>query len=309
MWRRHLTAPVFFGFVALLVVALLVGVVGIRTQAPDVPAVDTAVEARRARERQLRLEGVTLLQQGRVPEARAKFEELQRLAPKSQYVRNMMDKLNAMRQQDELGRLQLAQAQAKYTEGMTLFTEKKYPDAILRFQEALAINPTYAEAAAQLALAQAEQQKIDAARLARQQQRQKNLPSTTTTAASATETAAATQTMQAVTAPAQIATVFVHPFTDGNMIVRIGGDVVVNEPLYTERRRRVFNTLVRQPRNISTSREFPAKNADVQVWITVPAMKISEHHNIGGVRFEPGSTHRLVVRYNATTKVFTYSLD
>jgi predicted Ser/Thr protein kinase/tetratricopeptide (TPR) repeat protein len=307
VWRRRLTAPVFFGLVALLVVALLAGVVAIRTQAPDIPAVDTALEARRARERQLRMEGDALLRQGRVTEAYAKYEDLRRLAPKSPYVTDIMNKLNAMRQQDELGKLQLAQAQAKYTEGMTLFTEKKYPDAIVRFQEALAINPAYADATAQLALAQAEQQKIDAARLARQQQRQKNLPSTTT--ATATETVAATQTMQAVTAPAQITTVFAHPFTDGRIIVRIGGDIVASEPLFTERRRRVINTLVRQPRNIAISREFPAKSADVQIWITVPAMKIQEHHNIGGVRFEPGSAHRLVVHYNATTKAFSYSLD
>ncbi|HEX6100369.1 MAG TPA: protein kinase [Thermoanaerobaculia bacterium] len=306
VWRRRLTPPVFFGLVAFLVVALLAGVVAIRTQAPDVPAVDTALEARRARERQLRMEGDALLRQGRVTEAYVKYEELRRLAPKSPYVTNVMEKINAMRRQDELTKLQLAQAQAKYAEGMTLFTEKKYPDAIARFQEALTINPNYADATTQLALAQAEQQKIDAARLARQQQRQKSAPSTAT---AATETVAATQTTPSSTEPAQITTVFAHPFTDGNIIVRIGGDIVANEPLFTERRRRVINTLVRQPRAINVSREFPAKNADVQVWITVPTQKIQEHHNLSGVRFEPGSSHRLIVRYNAATKAFSYEIN
>jgi len=307
LWRRHIAAPLFFGLVALLVVGLLAGVVGIRATAPDVPAVDTAVEARRARERQLRIEGDALLQQGRVAEAYAKYDELRRLAPSSPYVTNIIEKINARRQQEEVTRLQAAQAQAKYTEGMTLLAEKKVPDAIARFQEALAIDPNHAGAAAQLALALAEQQKIDTGRLTRQQQREKGaVPTTTTTTVTRAETT--TQAAPA-TEPAQITTVFTHPFTDGSIIVRIGGDIVANEPLFAERRRRIIGTVVREARAISVSREFPAKNADVQVWITVPQQKIQEHHNIGGVRFEPGSTHRLIVHYNATSKTFSYELN
>ncbi len=308
LWRRSIAAPIFFGLVALLVVALLAGVVGIRTQAPDVPAVDTALSAQRARERQLRMEGDALLRQGRVTDAHAKYAELRRLAPNSQYVNNTIQKLNAIRQQDEVSKVQLAQAQAKYVEGMTLFTEKKYPDAIVRFQEALAINAVHADAAAQLTLAQAEQQKLDAARLARQQQRQRGPVATTTVAATQEPTATVAQTTAAAE-PAQVTTVFTHPFTDGQIIVRIGGDIVASEPLYVERRRRVINTLVRQPRPISVSRALPAKNADVQVWVTVPALKIQEHHVIPGVRLEPGSSHRLIVHYNAATKAFSYELN
>lgn len=307
VWRRRIAAPVFFALVALLVVGLLAGVVGIRTQAPDVPAVDTALEARRARERQLRLEGDALLRQGRVTEAYAKYDELRRLAPNSPYVTNIVQKLNAIRQQEELSKLQLAQAQAKYAEGMTLFGEKKYADAIVRFQEALAINANHAEASAQLALAQDEQQKIEAARLARQQQRQKTLPATST--ATATQETTTTVAQSAPAEPAQITTVFTHPFTDGRITVRIGGDIVANEQLYTERRRRVIGTLVREARPISTSRQFPPKNADIEVWITVPSQKIQEHHNISGVRFASGTSHRLIVRYNTTSKTFSYELN
>ncbi|HET8772533.1 MAG TPA: protein kinase, partial [Thermoanaerobaculia bacterium] len=215
LWRRSIAAPIFFGLVALLVIALLAGVVGIRAKAPDVPAVDTALEARRARERQLRIEGDTLLRQGRVTEAYAKYDELRRLAPQSPYVTDIVQKLNAIRQQDELSKLQVAQAQAKYVEGMTLFTEKKYPDAIARFQEALAINANHAEAAAQLALAQAEQQKIDAARQARQQQRQRGAAATTTAATATQETTTTVAQTTAAAEPAQVTTIFTHPFTDG----------------------------------------------------------------------------------------------
>ena len=57
------------------------------------------------------------------------------------------------------------------------------------------------------------------------------------------------------------------------------------------------------------SSPLPAKNADVQVWITVPSLKIQEHHNMSGVRFEPGSSHRLTVNYNAASKTFSYVLN
>jgi tetratricopeptide (TPR) repeat protein len=306
--RRRIAPAVFIGVIAFLVVALIAGVVAFRVQQPDVPAVDTALEARRARERQLRLEGDALLHQGRVTDAYAKYQELQRLAPKSPYVTDIVQKLNAIHQQEELSKQQLAQAQAKFQEGVVAFNEKKYPDAIARFQEALAINPSLVDAATQLKLAQEEQQKLDDARLARQQQRQAGRNAATSTATATQETVTPTQTT-APAAPAQITTVFTHPFTDGNIIVRIGGDIVASEPLFTERRRRVINTLVRQPRPISASRDFPAKNADVQIWITVPQLKIQEHHNIPGVRFEAGGSHRLIVHYNAAAKTFTYELN
>jgi predicted Ser/Thr protein kinase/tetratricopeptide (TPR) repeat protein len=306
--KRRIAAPVFIGVIAFLVVALIAVVVAFRARQPDVPAVDSAVEMRRARERQLRLEGDALIRQKRYDAAYAKYQELQRLAPKSPHVADTLQRLNAIRQQEDLSKQQLAQAQAKFQEGVVAFNEKQYPDAIARFQEALAINPNLVDATTQLTLAQAEQQKLDTARLARQQQRQAGRNAATTAVTTTHETAAVTQTT-APAEPAQITTVFTHPFMDGNIIVRIGGDIVASEPLYTERRRRVINTLVRQPRPISVSRDFPAKNADVQIWITVPQLKIQEHHNIPGVRFEAGGSHRLIVHYNATARTFTYELN
>ena len=309
LWRRPIAAPMFFGLVAVLVVALLVGVVGIRARQPDVPVVDTAAEARIARQRQLRLEGNALLRQGRVTDAYVKYDELRRLAPKSPYVTNIVQKLNAIRQQEEAGKQQLAQAQAKFQEGMTLFEEKNYSDAIAHFQEALAIEPNLAEAAAQLTLAEAELEKLDAARAARQQREPPGRTPARSTATASRDEAASTQQTAAAAEPATITTIFAHPFTDGNIIVRIGADIVASEPLFTERRRRFIGTLVREARPISVSREFPAKNADVQVWVTVPQLKIQEHHNIPAVRFESGGNHRLIVRYDAAAKTFTYELN
>ena len=60
---------------------------------------------------------------------------------------------------------------------------------------------------------------------------------------------------------------------------------------------------------MSVTRDFPAKNADVQIWVTVPSAQIQEHHTITAVRFEPGGNHRLTVRYDAAGKRFTYELN
>jgi predicted Ser/Thr protein kinase len=311
VWRRRIPAPIFIGAVALLVVALLSGIVAVRSQYPVIPTVDTKREARVARERQLRHEGELLLQQGRVTDAYAKYEELQRVEepPKSPFVANIMQKLNAIRQQEEISKQQLAAAQAKFQEGMTFFNEKKFPEAIQSFQESFTINPNVPETAEYLKLAQFELQKAEAARLAARQQRQTGRTTTTTTAGAQTTTAASTQPSRTETAsnePVQITTRFKHPFTDGNIIVRIGGDIVASEPLSAEGGR-FFRR--RQPREISVSRTFPAKAADVQVWVTVPSQKINEQHTIPGVRFDPGGTHALVIRYDAATKRFTYELN
>src|SRR6185436_6488899 len=112
-----------------------------------------------------------------------------------------------------------------------LFNAKKFPEATERFQEAFSLNPNSLQAAEYLKLAQAEQQKADAARLARQQERERarTAGTTTTTGTTRTETVATTATSQAPSAePVHITTSFTHPFTDGNIIVRIGGDIVAN---------------------------------------------------------------------------------
>jgi hypothetical protein len=311
MWRRRISPPLFIGIVALLVVVLLGGVVALRAFQPKPTVVDPVVEARRAKERQLRMQGDELLRQGRVSDAYAKYKELQRLAPNSPYVANLLQKLDAMRMQDEASKQTVAQAQAKYQEGLALFNDKKYPDAIARFQEALVLNPTAPEIPAAIASAQQEQQKLDAARLARQQQRNTGRTQTTTAVAETVGTTGTTAT-HATTAPAepaQMTTVFTHPFTDGRILVRVGGDVVANEPLYTDKPARLFRRATRVARPISVAHPFPAKNADVDVMITVPAAGVNERHSIPGVRFEGGSSYRLTVHYDATTKKFTYELN
>jgi hypothetical protein len=310
LWKRHIPPAIFYGIVALLAVALIGVVVGLKVQQPTVPDINRAEVQLRARQRQLRLQGEMQLRQGRVADAYTTYTELQRTAPKSPFVANVLQKLNAIRKQEEISKQQLATARQKYEQGVLLLNEKKYPEAIVLLQESFSINPNSIEAGEALKLAQLEQQKAEQARLLARQQRQASRQQQQQQAPR-TDTAAAGTTTQAPVAaePAQLTTVFQHPFTDGRILVRVGGEIVANEQLFSERRRRVIGTLARQPRPIGVTGNFPARSADVEVLVTVPAAGVNERHTFPGARFDPGRSYRLVVRYNPTTKAFKYELN
>jgi serine/threonine protein kinase len=307
LWRRRIPPAIFIGIVAILVAGLIGGVAAVRSQQTAIPRIDRAAEARRAEEKRLREEAQTLLQQGRNADARVTLLKLQRLAPRSPYVVTMLAKLNEILQQEEVSKQQQAQARAKFDEGMLLFNDKKFPDAGARFQEALTIDPNHLQATEYVKLAQAEEQKLLAA--ARAKKSAPRVVATNTATTAAQETTGTTATQPPASQTAQLTTVFSHPFTDGRIVVRIGGDIVANERLYDERPARFLRRATRTAKPVSVTNEFPAKNADVQVWVTVPAEGIQEHENVPAPRFEAGSQHRLTVRYNAGTKQFTYEIN
>ncbi|MDQ3282676.1 MAG: protein kinase [Acidobacteriota bacterium] len=308
LWRRRVPPAIFIGIVVLLVAGLIGAVAAVRSRDTKMPPIDRRAEMRRAREKQLREEGSALLRQGRVTDAYVKFAELQKLAPKSPFVVSTMEKLNAIRLQEEVGKQQLAQAQAKYDEGMALYNAKKFDEAIVRFQESLTLNPNALQSADALKAAQQEQQKALAAKAAKKQT-PRNADTSTAVAAHDTPGSSSTATQSAASSQTQLTTVFVHPFTDGRIVVRAGADIVANEKLFDERPARFLRRASRTARPVSTTKDFPAKNADVQVWITVPAAGIQEHHILPAFRFAPGGQHRLVVRYDAASKQFNYELN
>ncbi len=304
LWRRRIATPLFMAAVALLVTGLIGAVAAIRSQQPATPVVDTTAEARRTKERQLREEGNALLRQGRVVEARAKYEELQRLAPNSPYVTTVMQRLNAIRQQEEVSKQQLVLSQQRFDEGLARYNEKKYPEAIQLFQESFSLNPNSSQAAEYLKLAQQELTKAEAAKSARTKSK-----TTTRVASTATTETAATATQAVPQTPAQLTTVFNHPFTDGRLIVRAGADIVANESLFTEKPARLFRRASREPRPVNVTNALPPKNADVQIWVTVPGQNVQEHHVLQAVRFDAGSTHRLTIKYDQASKKFSYEMN
>jgi len=311
LWRSRIAPPIFIGIVVLFVA----GVFGIVAAGKIVdsktkwPAM--SLDSGSMHVRQLRRDGNALLVAGRIPQAYAKFEELQRIVPKSPYVRKTMAQLNAMRQQEELSKQQIAQAQLKFQEGMTLYNEKKYVDALARFQESLAINPSDTNTIEYIKLAQQQEDQRLAARTARRTSQQQQQQADAVATSTARDTAGTTGTTPpaAQSSTSQLTTIFTHPFLDGQIVVRAGGDIVANERLYEEKPARFLRRASKTPRPINVTNQFPAKNADVKIWVTVPALNIQEHHELKAVRFQGGGQHRLIVRYDAAAKKFSYELN
>lgn len=303
LWRRSLPAMMFFGIVAVALTALAFSVLNIRRRTPEVPKVDTFMESRVAKQRQLRIEANQLLRDGRLIDAYAKFEELNKLAPSSPSVNQTMQKLSRIRQQEEISRQQLAEAETLYNEGLALFNSQQFAASIEKFQQSFHLNPNSEQTATYLKLAQQEDQKQREARLAAT--RAKTAPRATVAQPGSKAQAPVQAAVTPSSAPAQFTTVFNSPVADGFIVVKVGADIVAQENLFTEVRR-VFKRRVARPVNVTTS--FPAKNADVQVSVVIPSMQISEHKTLRG-NFPPGSTHRLAVSFDPKSRQFSYQLD
>ncbi len=306
LWRRRVPPAIFFGIIAILVAGLIAAVAAVRSKSAAGKPADMNAWARAALMRQLRSEANSLLARGRVTDAYPKFEELSQLAPKSPYVLSMLERLNAMKLRDELTKQQVVQAKARFDEGVALFNARQYPQAIAKLQESFDINPSSIETGDYLRLAQQEQQKLEAARAASRTQRPPAQTATTTRPAQTTTTQTTAPAVPAT--PAQLTTTFTHPFTDGRIIVRAGADVVANELLFTVRKGNLFRRPANIPKPVNVTHEFTAKNADVDILITVPALNINEHKSLP-FRFQPGTAHRLIVRYDAGSKNFSYELN
>ena len=308
LWRSSIAPQVFIGIVVLLVVGVFGIVVAGKIVDSKTPWPPMRLDERVAHMTQLRRDGNALLVANRIPQAYAKFEELQRLAPKSPYAQKTMRQLNSMRQQEELSKLQIVQAQQKFQEGVTLYNEKKYVDALARFQESLAINPNDTNTIEYIKLAQQQEEQRLAARNARRTAQQQQTAESTSTARDTVGTTGTTTTT-AQSSTTQLTIVFTHPFADGRIVVRAGSDTVANERLYDEKPARLFRRASKTPRPINITNQLPAKNADVTIWVTVPALSINEHHVMPGVRLQAGAQHRLIVHYDAAAKKFSYELN
>jgi serine/threonine protein kinase len=297
---KKVPAPLAAAIVFILAAGLLTAVVTLRNRQVNVPVTDTAAAELRERERQLRTEGNELLRQGRVRDAYDRFEELAKIAPNSPAVNILLQKISALRTQEDIGRAQVILAQQKLDEGIALIEQKKYPEAILVLQTSHSLNPNHPDVERHLQTAQEEQARIEAARIAREQR--------TTQAGGgqakqppAQGAAAASQAIQ----PAQLTTTFTHPFVEGYMLVKVGADTVVQANLSETTGRFIRR---RTPKPVSVTTEIVPKNTDVQVFIVVPGQRVNEQHTLPH-NFRPGSTQRLTITYNPQAKTFAYVMN
>lgn len=302
-WRARISPAIFAVIVAILIGGLASAVVAIQKQKPKTGPIDQRAEQRRAKEHQLREEGNALIRQGKIHEAYAKFEQLNKMAPNSPAVSDIVQKLDAIRQKEELSNQQIAAAKSKRDAGIELFNLKNYAAAIQVLTTAFSMNPSDDMTADFLKRAQVEQQKVDAANTAKAAAA--HAATTTGNAGTKTTTAATTTAKVTASTPAQLTTSFSGPFSDGYIMVKVGADTVAHENLFEERGRFIRRNY---PKPVNVTAHFPAKDADVQVWVIVPSQNISEHKTIR-YNFRPGVPHKLVVLFNAQTKAFEYQLN
>ena len=305
---------VFIAISALLLAALAVTMLVLRTKQVAVPVVDKRAEAKVAREQKLRAEGNRLLREGRVTDASDRYAQLQKLAPRSPAINALMLKLSQARQQDEVGRQNMAAAQQKFDQGLALFNQKKFAESIPLFNESFHINPSSDAAAKYLKLAQQEDERVKLERANARASR--TTPQLRTTSAGPPVTALPTRqvsaatrpqsnTAQTASAPASLTTILNSTVNDGYIVVRAGTEEVARENLWAQRR--VFHNKV--PRAVNVTKQFSAKNADLDFWVVIPSLGVNEHRTLRGQNFEPGVNRKLVVSFDPKSKKVDYQFN
>jgi serine/threonine protein kinase len=299
LWTMRLPPALFIGIVVVLAALAVVPVLAIKRRFAPPATVDKTAEAHRVRERQLRSEVEQLIHQGRVTDAYEKLTELNKLAPRSPYVSSTMQKLSMTMHQEQSSKLKLAWAKQKFDDGLELYNQKKYAEAIPLLSESFSLNPNAEETANYLKLAQQEDARERAAKLKAQQSKvPQRTPNTT-------QRTAVPVPQPQPAGPSSLNLLFNHPFSDGTITVKAGADVVAREILWQETR-----FLKRhEPRPINVTNQFPAKNADLEIWVDVPSQRIKEYHVMQRQNFQAGATHRLTVSFNPSSKTFEYSLN
>src|SRR5207248_1815118 len=148
----------------------------------------------------------------------------------SPYVNALLQKLSLVMSQQQSSKQKLTLAREKFVQGLVLYNEKKYADAIPLLSESFSLNPNADETANYLKLAQQEDAREKAAKLTAQQPKTQKTAVATTTAATGTRARTATAARpQQPSGPASLTTVFNSTVTDGYILVKAGADVLAHE--------------------------------------------------------------------------------
>jgi serine/threonine protein kinase/outer membrane protein assembly factor BamD (BamD/ComL family) len=313
IWKQRIDPIVFIAIAGVLLAMLLAVILVLNAKRVSVPVVDKRAEATAATERKLRNEGNRLLLQGRVDDAYARYEQVLKLAPHSPAIIALMQRLSLLRQQDAAGRQQIALAQQKFDEGLALYNAKKFAEAIPLFDQSFHLNPNSDATAQYLKLAQQEDERVRTERATARASRetsQSRPPLTTTVTPRTGSMPTTTRALQPASpqpanSPASLTTVINSSVADGSITVRAGADVVASEKLYNETR-----FLHRhEPRAVNVTKEFPAKNADLDFWVVIPSLNVNEHRTLRAKTFEPGVNHKLTVTFDPNTKKVDYQFN
>jgi len=223
-----------------------------------------------------------------------------------------MNQLNSKRQQVAANKQTITQAKQLFDDGLVLYNNKQYPEAIAKFEESFHLNANSEETGNYLKLAQQadDTQRAEKSRQRQQQQQAKVAQNTqkvpvTNTSGSRPITPPVTNTVTSG-APAKLTTVFTSTVTDGYITVKVGSQVAAYENLWQETGR--FFTKRKVPRPVNVTKELTPVNADVEVWVVIPSLQIQEH-KVLHQNFQPGAAHTLTVSFDAQNKRFDYRLN
>lgn len=295
--RTPIAPAIFFGIIVVLIAAVSAASLAIWQQRVPVPKIDAAREAAVARQRALRVDGARLLAAGNIDAAYAKYSELVKLVPKSPAVAQTMAHLEQLRLQQMTQKQRMVEAQAELESGKRLYEARKFAEAIPRFEEAFHLDPDSETAVNYLRMSR-EQLSLAAMKEPGSSSPSRPQPRTGT----ATRAAA---TAPASTSPAALVTVFSSTSTDGYILVKVDGETVLHENLWTERKSGLFRR--RAPRELNEYREVAPNESDVQVWVVIPSLKVTEHR-VFRKRFGAGAIHRLVVKFDPESKIVEMQL-
>lgn len=290
--RRTISKPVpkpaFFGTIAALALLLLIAGGWIWAQRVEVPEVDTSREALVARQRELRTDGMRLLQQGNVEGAYQRFSALQKIAPESPQVAEMVARLDQIRGEQAGVQMRGEQSLAKLEEGKKLYAARQYARAIPLFEEAFNLDPRNTDA-------------VNFLSMSREQMALRDMREAQTMASKAV---AETPGDRLGGDAASLQIEFAGGLDKGYVMVQIDGEKIFHELLYEERG--VFRR--RSPRAINARSEVPPGSHEVVVWAVIPELRITERQ-VFQKQFSSGGAHRVVINFDARAKKFTINLS
>lgn len=284
-----------------IVIALLFALLkclSIWNQRVEVPKVDVARERLVARQKVLRLAGVDELHRGNVEGAYRQFSELRKIAPNSPFVNNVLRRLDAIRNEEQVSRQRVVQAQQKLAEGKALFDKKNFEAAIAVFEEAFYLDPRSDEA-------------LNYLRMSREQiaLRTTGKPPTPVQAPSKPlKPKPSAQTIevgrQLNAPPSALMTTLNSPVADGTLTVKVGGQTLVSEPLGEEQKKFIRR---RVPRKISVYHELHPVSAEVEVIVAVPSLGINDRR-VYRQTFRSGVVHQLNISISTSARAISVDL-
>ncbi|HUP63773.1 MAG TPA: protein kinase [Thermoanaerobaculia bacterium] len=288
--RKKVSAPLFIGIVGLMLLGLI-GVAGwIWSQRSSVPPVDTRREALVNQQRELRTEGMALLQQGNVEGAYQKFAALRKIAPASPGVSEMLSRLEQVRGQQEVEAQQKEEALAKFNEAKTLYDARRFDRAIPLFEEAFNLDPSLSDAVSFIAMSR-EQMALRQLSEAQKMAAKKTEPVTVRTASGE---------------PASLSVTFQSALTDGYIMIQADGQKILQENIFEDSRRGILRRRI--PRSVNTTQTIPAGQHEVIVWVVVPSIRVTER-KVFNQNFRAGNEYRISIRWNESARQFIVDLS